>query len=65
MARFGLKEGKDLENSVVHFKQEFLGIPPSPSHPPESYGAYSIYQKILETPMETTTTTTMYSFSEL
>ena len=34
MARFGLKQGKDLENLVVHFKQEFLGITSSPSAPP-------------------------------
>ena len=32
MVRFGPKQGKDSENLVVHFKQEFLGMP-SP-HPP-------------------------------
>ena len=46
MARFGPKQGKDSENLVVLFEQEFLGMPsplPNP-RPPESYGAFSIYQ---------------------
>ena len=33
MARFGPKQGKDSENLVVHFKQEFLGMN-SPPQPP-------------------------------
>ena len=34
MARFGPKQGKDSENLVVHFKQEFLGMnSPPPQHP--------------------------------
>ena len=57
MARFGLKQGKDLENLVVHFKQEFLGItssptapPTPPPPPPESYRAFSIYQQFWKHP---------------
>ena len=48
MARFGPKQGKDSENLVVHFKQEFLGMPSPPPpnpFPPESYGAFSLYQQ--------------------
>ena len=68
MARFGPKQGKDSENLVVHFKQEFLGMPPPPPPNPASAGVIrGVFHlpKILETPMETTTTTTMYSFTEL
>ena len=54
MARFGPKQGKDSENLVVHFKQEFLGMPPPPPpptpRPPESYGAFSIYQQFWKRP---------------
>ena len=32
MARFGPKQGKDSENLVVHFKQEFLGMFSPPTH---------------------------------
>ena len=50
MARFGPKQGRDSENLVVLFEQEFLRMlspPPPPSNPfpPESYGAFSIYQQ--------------------
>ena len=34
MARFGPKQGKDSENLVVHFKQEFLGNELPPPQPP-------------------------------
>ena len=62
MARFGPKQGKDSENLVVHFKQEFLGMP---SPPPQPIRGVFHLPKILQTPVETTTTTTMYSFTEL
>ena len=62
MARFGPKQGKDSENLVVHFKQEFLGMF---SPPPQPIRGVFHLPKILETPMQTTTTTTMYSFTEL
>ena len=69
MARFGPKQGKDSENLVVLFEQEFLGTPtPPPPFNPASAGVIrGVFHlpKILETPMETTTTTTMYSFTEL
>ena len=66
MARFGPKQGKDSENLVVLFEQEFLGMPFSPN-PPSTGVIRGVFHLpiILETPMETTTTTTMYWFTEL
>ena len=66
MARFGPKQGKDSENLVVLFEQEFLGMP-FPPNPPSAGVIRGVFHLpiILETPMETTTTTTMYSFTEL
>ena len=49
MVRFGPKQGKDSENLVVHFKQEFLGMFSTPP-PPNPYGAFSIYQKFWKRP---------------
>ena len=53
MARFGPKQGKDSENLVVHFKQEFLGMPSPPPPNPPSAGVIRgvfIYQQFWKRP---------------